>query len=247
MKFYAHEEVLSNSYSLEQFLSGGLRESETRHIDLPEDDPELIGHLLDYLYMGNYIYGDTDEGDDVAELLAKMYVMADKHILHHLQVLTVEYFAEEDCLPLLSEESFLKISQYIYENTVVEESVYKDFFEETACEWFLDEAKHLDAYVEPYVRKGDTFAYHIFQAQLQASTLRKNMHKAPEELRNRSETTHKGELREDRARIMRKWFRKAFQDVQENHHLVHPNCDSCDFVLGYVRFEPPSQSSRYIS
>lgn len=175
VKFYAHEEVLSKSYLLEQYCSGGLRKSETRHIDLPEDDPELIGHLLDYLYTGHYIYaGDTDDGDDVAELLAKIYVLADKHILDDLQVLTVEYFAEEDCLPLLSEESFLKISQYIYENTVDEEPVYKDFLKETAWEWFMDETKHLDAYVEPYTRKGDTFAYHIFQAQLQASALRKN-------------------------------------------------------------------------
>lgn len=39
VKVYAHKELLSESSVLERRCSNGFRDSGTRHIDLPEDDP----------------------------------------------------------------------------------------------------------------------------------------------------------------------------------------------------------------
>ena len=130
--------------------------------------------MLDYLQSGTYLTCDTEDGNDLAELLAKIYVMADRYNLYELRLLTVEYFAEVDCLRLLNEEYFLKISHHIYEKTDGD-LVYNEFFVDTACKWFKDEKKSLHAYVEPYLVQGGAFAFDLYQAQLQVSTQRKNI------------------------------------------------------------------------
>lgn len=173
VRFYAHQKLLTESSVLERRCSDALRLFGTRKISLPEDDPEVIGHILDYLYGSSYITADQAEInlDKEVELLAKVFVAADKYDLYDLRVVTVKYLTEEDYLSFLSEESFLEISHYIYENTQEGdgEPVYKEFFINTACEWFQDESKHLADFVEPYVRDGGDFAYDIYRAQVKAS------------------------------------------------------------------------------
>lgn len=102
--------------------------------------------------------------------------MGDKCSLYDLCVFIVEYCAAEDCLPLIREESSLKISQYIYESVLEGETVYKEFFIDTACMWLQHQTKTLADYVEPHARNGGRLAYDIYQAQVQISRQKTIMH-----------------------------------------------------------------------
>lgn len=86
VKFYAQKELIELSV-LKHCCFDAFRLFGIRHINLPEYDPEVFEHLLDYLYRGNYITAARNKGADnedeaEAELLAKIFVTTDKYDLY---------------------------------------------------------------------------------------------------------------------------------------------------------------------
>ncbi|KAL9620433.1 MAG: hypothetical protein Q9160_005018 [Pyrenula sp. 1 TL-2023] len=52
--FAAHEDVLSHSPFFAACCKGRFLESHTKRIDLPEEQPEILSSVLEYLYKGDY-------------------------------------------------------------------------------------------------------------------------------------------------------------------------------------------------
>jgi len=52
--FAAHEDVLSRSSFFEAALKGQFLEASTKQVDLPEEEPEILSCVLEYLYKGDY-------------------------------------------------------------------------------------------------------------------------------------------------------------------------------------------------
>ena len=52
--FAAHEDVLCNSPFFEACCRGQFLESHSKRISLPEEQPEVLSSILEYLYKGDY-------------------------------------------------------------------------------------------------------------------------------------------------------------------------------------------------
>ncbi|KAI9788479.1 MAG: hypothetical protein M1835_002259 [Candelina submexicana] len=103
----AHKEVLCQSPVLRCMCTGPFVESSAKTLILSEDDPALIGVLLEYLYSGTYDPQHSDlltttttttttnndnnnaKSSDRMEEATELYLLADKYALPHLQHLIV--------------------------------------------------------------------------------------------------------------------------------------------------------------
>ncbi|KAL8646350.1 MAG: hypothetical protein Q9226_006898, partial [Calogaya cf. arnoldii] len=87
--FTAHAAYLSQSPVFEKMCNGEFKKGQTSEIELPEDDPEVISALIQYLYSGNFVgFGSLGTGQgpkDVGSQLAALYVTADKYQLQKLK------------------------------------------------------------------------------------------------------------------------------------------------------------------
>jgi len=52
--FAAHEDVLSRSPFFAAALKGQFLEASTKQVDLPDEEPEILSCILEYLYKGDY-------------------------------------------------------------------------------------------------------------------------------------------------------------------------------------------------
>ncbi|KAI9879324.1 MAG: hypothetical protein M1830_008845 [Pleopsidium flavum] len=163
---FAHQSVLSQSPVLARFCQPGFRESEVMHIDLPEDDPDVFGRLLEYLYPRDYSTTFT-RAYDLADELASIYILAEKYQLKHLQSLTVQKLKNVNALSR-TPRAFFAISQHIYANTPDSEPFFRKYFLEEAPGCI--EAMGTDGAneISELIILGGSFAVDVFEAQRQA-------------------------------------------------------------------------------
>ena len=66
---YVHSEVLSKLPFFAAALNGSFLEATTRVVNMPEDSPEIVAKLMQFLYTGNYTIAeekrDGNDGDDI--------------------------------------------------------------------------------------------------------------------------------------------------------------------------------------
>lgn len=63
--FYVHKDILSHhSQPFNDAISGEWKESDERRILLPDWDATTVGHLVQFLYTGNYNYADPPTSDE---------------------------------------------------------------------------------------------------------------------------------------------------------------------------------------
>ncbi|KAI9870690.1 MAG: hypothetical protein M1830_003922 [Pleopsidium flavum] len=163
---FAHQSVLSQSPVLARFCQPGFRESEVMHIDLPEDDPNVFGRLLEYLYARDY--GTTFMGAyNLADELASIYILAEKYQLKHLQSLTIQKLKNVDALSR-TPRAFFAISQRIYANTPDSEPFFREYFLQEAPGCIEAIAKDGANEISDLLLLGGSFAVDVFEAQRQA-------------------------------------------------------------------------------
>lgn len=141
--FHAHEGILSKSSFFERALNGGFKESITREVKLPEDDPDIFSSVLEYLYCQEYSpritivkadhwagptflkagartipgYAAAPEQPELqgaaAMRHAKIYCLAEKFGMTDLQELVLEKLRL--CGPV-RDIQFIKLGAYLLEN-----------------------------------------------------------------------------------------------------------------------------------
>lgn len=119
---------------------GNFKENAQQRIELPDDDPQVVAAITQYLYSGQITnFGATDEEDasdsnaaKASNQLGELYVAAEKYQLEDLKALVVqklELVTDVEGSPL----EFLSTAQKIYANTAETENVYRVFFNASAA------------------------------------------------------------------------------------------------------------------
>jgi hypothetical protein len=90
--FFAHESVFSKSPVFDVLCKSQFCEGVSMHIDLPEDDPNMLNLLLEFLYTGSFNEPKDIEGVLVA--FQELYVLADKCQLFGLKTSVVRMVHE---------------------------------------------------------------------------------------------------------------------------------------------------------
>lgn len=125
-----------------------MAEAKTRIIKLPDDEPSIFGRVLEYLYCADYspwtevslmIDGRTWKPrlsavggivpDRDSELLASIYIMADKYQLEQLQELTI---SKIKLLPHLSDDAYFSMVQKVYDAIPSSDVFFREYFTESA-------------------------------------------------------------------------------------------------------------------
>lgn len=65
-EFRAYEEILCNLPFFRAALQGSFKEASEKAITMPEDEPETIAALIEFLYTGSYTYAFTQPATDKA-------------------------------------------------------------------------------------------------------------------------------------------------------------------------------------
>jgi hypothetical protein len=125
VKMSAHENVISQSPVLKACCKPNFKEGLTKHIELPEDNPETFHLLLEYLYTGVLQKPGPTIEDNMDEW-AGLYILADKY---KLDVLKTEILTSLDVKPLLTGPIiYLKWIHEIYANVPDSEMQIASFF-----------------------------------------------------------------------------------------------------------------------
>ncbi|KAL8923442.1 MAG: hypothetical protein Q9172_003139 [Xanthocarpia lactea] len=134
--YTAHAAYLSQSPVFEKICHGRFQESLTFEIKLPEDDPEVIRALIQYLYTGNFHdFGTIKSGrgsKGAGSQLARLYVTAEKYQLQVLKELVLSKFGS-----VLDPEErpidFLCMAESMYEITPDTDTLWRNFFKSFAA------------------------------------------------------------------------------------------------------------------
>lgn len=108
----------------------GFKESDIKHIDLPEDNVDVVGRLLEYLYTGDY-GSSSIATNDFANELASMYIIAEKYQVEQLKTLIIKKLQTVDWLSTPPATFFL-VSQRIYAGTPDSDVPFREFFAKEA-------------------------------------------------------------------------------------------------------------------
>ncbi|KAL8855318.1 MAG: hypothetical protein Q9178_008032 [Gyalolechia marmorata] len=134
--YTAHATYLSQSPVFEKICHGQFHESLTFQIKLPEDDPEVIRALIQYLYTGNFHdFGTIKSGrgsKGAGSQLARLYVTAEKYQLQVLKELVLSKFgsvSDPEERPI----DFLCMAETMYENTPDTDTTWRTFFRSFAA------------------------------------------------------------------------------------------------------------------
>lgn len=98
VKFHAYEAIICRLPFFQAALHGGFREATDKVIALPEDDPDTVASLLEFLYLGTYAYTFACDADPPTDVPAKDMVEASFHV--RLHALASKY----DCTELVALE-----------------------------------------------------------------------------------------------------------------------------------------------
>ncbi|KAL9595000.1 MAG: hypothetical protein Q9179_005159, partial [Wetmoreana sp. 5 TL-2023] len=154
-----HAAYLCQSPVLERMCNARFKESQTKQIALPDDDPKVVTAIIQYLYGGDFCNIGTDNlirgtfgaasvargtldepaGNaagtviEAADELAEVYVTVEKYQLQDLKVLLVKKF--ESITDVKSRpNSFLYAARKVYAGIPDSEDAYRTFFKNTAIQ-----------------------------------------------------------------------------------------------------------------
>lgn len=96
--FHVYEAIICGLPFFQAAIHSGFREATDNVIAMPEDDPETVASLLEFLYLGTYAYTYACDGPSQAEMPAKDIAEASFHV--RLHALARKY----DCTELVALE-----------------------------------------------------------------------------------------------------------------------------------------------
>lgn len=239
--FHAHEAVLSRSPVFERMCSGTFKESVEKQIDLPDDDANAFGCVLEFMYLGVFRGDETPDRVAKADLLANVYVLAEKYQLKDLQDLLIcplgailESASKDECL-----ECFFDAAHKIYENSPDSDVVFPGLFKR-AVTFMLgnsDVVPHLEAHIRRCIYNGGKLAEDTFDAfcidmttnhELDKAALEKEAAMELAELQKQHRILqHKHDILEGRGDIMS----SVLSSVKESHRVFHRKCGFCDVIM----------------
>lgn len=171
----AHQGALSQSPVLRRMCSGPFLEASTKHINLPEDDPEVFTRLLSFLYGGDFaplnehFHKKTISllavGSlwDISQLLANVYIAADKYDIDDLKELIVLKYSRLH--PFLAPEIALEAAQRIYFGVPDQDRKFRDYFCVQLPELVDSPTINSSDHLEHYLHGGGNLATDLFRAQ----------------------------------------------------------------------------------
>ncbi|KAL8942332.1 MAG: hypothetical protein Q9216_001714 [Gyalolechia sp. 2 TL-2023] len=128
-QYAVHQDVLKQSTVLARMCDGGFKETQERHIVLPEDDPINIGILVQYLYTHDFwIHGNPQTGEskqDSAMRLASLYVLGDKYDLEDMKAIITKKIAKYTAIA--AHADWLEVAEVIYVATPDADTIYPRF------------------------------------------------------------------------------------------------------------------------
>ncbi|KAL8868094.1 MAG: hypothetical protein Q9174_005220 [Haloplaca sp. 1 TL-2023] len=152
--FMAHQAYLSQSPVFERMCQAEFREGQSLQISLPDDNPQVIGAIIHYMYCGNIwaleceqkqgagvhndkdneeiersngIHEEVDEDAALVAVLADLYVTSEKYRMSDLKFLIVEKLASVTNVhthPI----TFLSTAQKIYGGIPDSNLFYRNFY-----------------------------------------------------------------------------------------------------------------------
>ena len=168
-EFIVHESVLVESPPLSRMCQLGFQEEVTGHVNLPEDNAEDFGCVLDYLY-GNGCSINVVHPDGYSHL-AGVYILSDKYQLGELKHLVMEKFRNSY---LICPEIYFDVAAAIYSNVLETDNLFREYFKSTAPGIMLSLNDSQFEVVRPLLRRGGTLAEDIFDAEREAGKIRES-------------------------------------------------------------------------
>lgn len=155
MAFSAHEGFLSRSPVFDHMCKAGLKETGSRHIDLPEDDAEVISRILHYLYcdrISNYEYVEHCAMPSVY-ILTETYIAAGKYLIPGFKEHIVEMQEYVIAFRGISVEELLSTARRVYANIPDSDTDYP-FFLRQQLSWVRFTAEDVKLLNECIARGG---------------------------------------------------------------------------------------------
>ncbi|KAH8721550.1 hypothetical protein GQ44DRAFT_829121 [Phaeosphaeriaceae sp. PMI808] len=124
--FYLHSDLLtSESERLSNSLTGRFKEAEEKAIELEDEDPELFGFFVEYLYRDRSILSREPEHYSEYVTLARLYAMGERLIAPRFQSYSLWRFAQSlGSRASISDESICELLRIAY--TEITERVRED-------------------------------------------------------------------------------------------------------------------------
>jgi hypothetical protein len=123
-KFYLHFDLLvSESDKLSRELNGSFKEAETKAIDIADEDPDLFGFFVEYMYRDRSILSREIEHYSEYVTLARLYAMGERLLASRLRA---------QCL--------WRFTQNLHSSTVISEECVCDLLQ-TACNEITERVK----------------------------------------------------------------------------------------------------------
>lgn len=145
--------------------SGGFQESVSCTIQLPEDQPEIFGYVLEFLYMrsdGRFMEGH--DGSELAKKLSDIYVMAEKYQIDSLKQTVIEMLSSSSELqrkPML----FFRLARKIYQLIPDSDLNFRQFYRQHATSTLRMIDKDGLDYVRAIINEGGILATDTFDVQ----------------------------------------------------------------------------------
>lgn len=225
----AHKQVLEKSPVLRRMTALGFSESITKEIILPEDNEDIFGRVIEYLYdnYDNAFNFDPYNDSGTVEKLVDMYSLAEKYQLPDIQRDIIDKLKGVD---LLKEDriEFFKTAYRVFQNSLDSNKIFQPYFStQAAIHWrsFLED--EIDELLE-MVESGGSFARAVLQTQ--ANVLREDR------LSLKTMTTEKAtaeillsNVSAEKANSEAALFtaQARFSKASEHHSVYHRNCTIC--------------------
>ena len=221
--------------------NGSFKESLEQQIELPDDDADIFGRVLEYMYRGVFDGFETPTQNVKVAMLADLYILAEKYQLSGLKKLLIPPLAtilddasEAECI-----ECFFHAARKIYENTPDSEVLFPDSFKETMTKMlsYSDRAPCMEAQIKLTIYGGGKLAQDAFDAYY---THIDNAHTTANKLMDAYEENAKAQLRNqvdiiqtkhDALAIKAQTFNSAITTFEAHHSALHPHCN--EPLFGY--------------
>ncbi|KAL8923441.1 MAG: hypothetical protein Q9172_003138 [Xanthocarpia lactea] len=130
--FTAHASFLSQSPVFDRMCHGQFEESRTFTIRLPDDKPNLIKAMIQYLYTGDFQdSGSVESRCKTSHNLAEMYGVAEKYQLKDLKTLIIKKLGGVVDVVQRPNE-FMSTAKKIYDCIPNSDKDFRDFFRNSA-------------------------------------------------------------------------------------------------------------------
>ncbi|TDZ27702.1 Protein roadkill [Colletotrichum spinosum] len=175
--FKTHKAIVcSQSSFFDKALNSSFKEGITNEVELPEDDPAAIRHMLEFMYKGDYSRveestagcPDTDTQQKALAATARprrsgfkhlhAYLVADKYDVRALRLLALTRFYRAVELTWMADEEFPDLVDELYATTTEQHQDLRDIVCRLVGFHLLDDHASAKKRMEPVMKKHGEFA-----------------------------------------------------------------------------------------